>query len=425
MLKAGAILFTAIALATLSASAQDARKVEIVFRQFDPPNEIAALTAAVQTWNTSNPRMQVRLESIASNDALNAYAREVQAGGGPDVAQLGFAWIPDLTRSKLLLQLDPLISESPLARGIQDFLATDLTVSDGNVHAVPWTADTFAMAYRPDFFEKAGLAAFPKTWAALLEAARRLTADVNGDGRTEQYGFCFAAGSGLNSSTWFLVNYYLWSNGSSLVQRDAGGKWQPGVTVASLASAMRYFDAFFTSGASPRSLIALTTYADPEITGGLGRGECAIGFFPPQTFRAAQAASKNPLRTGLVPSGTSAQISHLGGRALVINPNSKHPKEAWAFLKYLVSADVMQNLPQYPAQRTLLKTIKFADAEQGFVEMLPQAVTFKRYTDSPAPLPGLATATTREFAAVFSGQKSPERAADDLIRGISSLLGGK
>ena len=75
----------------------------VTFRQFDPPNEISALAAAVDAWNAEHDDVKIRLESIASGDALNTYVREAQAGGGPDIVQLGLAWVPSLTASDLLL----------------------------------------------------------------------------------------------------------------------------------------------------------------------------------------------------------------------------------------------------------------------------------------------------------------------------------
>lgn len=398
-------------------SAQD-----VVFRQFDPPNEISSLTAAVDAWNQNNSDAQVQLESISSNDALNTYVREAQAGGGPDVVQLGFAWLPELIGSNLILNLDSLISSSPLGQGTGDFLASDLATANGSIYAVPWTADTFTMAYRPDALRAANIENFPDTWEALQSAVATLTVDTDGDGRTDQYGICFSAGSGLNSSTWFLANYYFWSNGDSLVTQMADGSWAPGISSDDLAGAMAYLNSFFENRQIPRSMVALTSFSDPELTSGLARGDCAITFFPPQTFRVAEEMSDADLMTAAIPKGSKTRVSHLGGRALAINPNSEQAENAYAFIQYLISADIMATIPQYPAQQSLLDKLSFPENESGFVEMLPEAVTFKRYTDSPAPLPGLAEATTREFASVFSGQKSSESAANDLLAAIEDLL---
>jgi len=396
-----------------AASAQE--PVQLVFRQFDPPTEIAGLVAAVDAWNASHPDIQVKLETLAGGDTLAQLAREVPAGAGPDIQQMAFVWTRDLARSNLVLELGALAAANPPGAGIEDFLATELATLDGKLFGVPWSADTFAVAYRPDLLEAAGVA-FPGTWDELTAAAKTLT---NGDG---QYGFCFPAGSSPDSGIWILANYYLWSNGSALVEEASPGQWQVGVTAEDLVGAMSYFNGFFEAGTAPESLITVNAWGDPEILGGLGRGDCAITIFPPQTFRAAQGQSEQPLLTGPIPAGSDKRISHLGGRALGINPNTKHPEAAWEFLRYLVGPETFKTYNQYPAQKSLLDSLDFPEAEQGYVEMLPQAQTFERYISSPIPVSTMTALINREFGAVFSDQRTPEEASQAILSELESLL---
>lgn len=408
-------------LAVVPTAAQD-ESVELLFRQFDPPTEIAGLQQAVDAWNGSHLEIQVRLETVPLSEAQNQYVREAQAGGGPDVQHLAFVWTRDLGRSGLLMPLDEMLRASPPGAGLEDFLATDLAQLDGVTYGLPWTVDTNAMAYRPDLLEAAGITAFPDTWDEFQTAAERLTADTDGDGRTDQYGFCFPAGSGPDGTMWFIANYYLWSNGKYFVQEDGAGGWEVGVTAEDVAGAMSYFNTFFERGITPRSLVAVNSTGDPEILGGLGRGDCAVTFLTPQTFRAAQEQSESPLRTAPIPRGSVTRISHLGGRTLGINPNSEHPAEAWEFVKYLTSQEVFQTYDQYPAQRSLLDALTFPEGEEGYVEMLPQAITFERYISSPARVSSLWEATNRQFGAVYSGQRPPAEAGADLVADLAELL---
>ena len=403
------------------AAAQD-EKVELTFRQFDPPGEIGGLEAAIAVWNEANPNIQVKLETVTGAEAQPQFVREVQAGGGPDIEHLAFVWTRDLAEAGLLMPLDDLIASSPLDTGIDDFLALDLAKYQDKIYGIPWTADTIVMSYRPDLFETAGISAFPDTWEDLQAVAQQLTVDTDGNGRTDQYGFCFPAGSGADSGMWFLANYYLWSNGATLLQQSDAGEWELGVTEEQVAEAMTYFNGFFEQGSTPESLIAINSWGDPEITGGLARGDCAISFMPPQTFRTAQAQSDAPLMTAAVPRGSETRISHLGGRALGINPNTEHPDQAWEFLKFLTTVKTFETYNQYPAQKTVLDELDFPEEEQGYVEMLPQAITFERYISSPIPVPTLQETLNRSFGAVYSGQFSPEEASAELISELTDLL---
>ena len=99
--------------------AQD--KVDLVFRQFDPPTEIAGLITAVDAWNASHPDIQVRLETMSGGDTLAQMAREVPAGAGPDVQQMAFVWTRDLARSGLVADLTPMISANPPGAGYAGF----------------------------------------------------------------------------------------------------------------------------------------------------------------------------------------------------------------------------------------------------------------------------------------------------------------
>ncbi|WEK04505.1 MAG: sugar ABC transporter substrate-binding protein [Candidatus Devosia phytovorans] len=404
-----------VAAGVYSASAHAQETVQLTFRQFDPPTEIEGLVKAIDAWNAAHPDIQVKLETMAGADTLAQLAREVPAGAGPDIQHMAFVWTRDLARSGLVADLTDHIAASPPGAGIEDFLATDLATLDGKVYGIPWTSDTFAMAYRPDLLDAAGIA-FPETWDELRTAAGALT---TGDG---QYGFCFPAGSSPDSGMWTLANYYLWSNGSTLVDETLPGKWEVVVKPEELVAAMTYFNDFFVNQSSPESLITVNSWGDPEIMGGLGRGDCAIAVFPPQTFRAAEAQSEAALMTAKIPQGEVRRISHLGGRALGINPNSKHPEEAWQFVQYLVSADTFATYQQYPAQNSLLEELQFPPTEQGYVEMLPLAQTFERYISSPIPVSTMTALINREFGAVYSGQRSPDEAAQAVIAELQDLL---
>jgi multiple sugar transport system substrate-binding protein len=402
-------------------SAQD-EVVELVFRQFDPPGEVAGLVQKIEEWNAANPNIQVRLENIAASEYVSQYVREVQAGGGPDVQLVGFVVTADLAANGQAVNLDPFIEADPPGQGIEDFLALDLATYDGSIYGIPWTADTFVLAYRTDAFEEIGATEGPDTWADLQTLAASLTADTDGNGRIDRYGFCFSGGGGPQSAIWFLHNYYVWSNGATIYEQNDAGDWQIGLTAEDIQASMDYFNSFFVDGSTPTSLIGIDNWADPEITGGIARGDCAISFFPPISFRAAEAQADVPLLTTVMPTGTETRISHLGGRSLVINPNSQHQEAAYVFIKYLVSPTVFEAYNQYPAQISVLETLEVPDSEIGYVNQLPLAITFAQYVNSPVPVTALWAATAREYQSVFSEQKTSEQAAADLLAEYETLL---
>lgn len=422
-------IFVLVAVASLfvlgiiGVGAQDT--IEIVFRQGDPPVEIENLMVQIEEFNQTNTLgINVRVETVPWSDALAQYAREAQAGGGPDIIHLGFVMTKDLAANNLLVDLVPLIENDPeaFASPYGEMLGRDMGEIGEGVYGIPWTVDTFVLAYRADLFEAAGITEFPDTWADLQTAAQQLTVDTDGNGRVDQYGFCFPAGSGVGGGMWFLVNYYLWSNGVYYVQQNDAGEWEVGITAADIADAMTYYNSFFEAGSAPESLIAVSSWSDPELVGGLARGDCAIGFHVPASFNVARSQTDAPLMTAPVPQGSVTRIASMGGRVLGINVNSQHPEAAWEVIKFLTSQPALEAYGQFPAQPALLEQITFDTPYSGFVDQLPQTITFNQYVFSPAPVTSMWTATNAEFAAVYSGQKTIEQASADLVAQVETIL---
>ncbi|NPV54227.1 MAG: sugar ABC transporter substrate-binding protein [Firmicutes bacterium] len=395
-------------------------KVNLVFRQSDSPGEVKGLKKAIDEFNQLHPDIQVRFETVPWSDSRDQFIRESVAGSGPDVLQLAFVWTRDLAKAGSLLKLNSLIKNDPLPNGIDDFVGLEMGQLDDGIYGIPWTVDTFAMVYRADILQKAGIKTFPDTWKDFQQTVIKL-AESRG-----QPGFGFPAGSASGGGMWFLANYFLWSNGYDFVKRDtSSGVYKLGVDVENVADAIRYFKTFFDKGASPRSLIGVDSWADPTLLHGIQSGTYPIIFIPPATLRAILASNPElPLRSGLVPRGKVRRISHMGGRALGISVNTKHPKEAWELVKFLTSKNVFEKYytEQFPAQRALLQQINFDPAFRGYAELLQYARSFNDYIVSPAPVGAMWDATNREFAAAFSGQKDPERAARDLLESIQKLL---
>ena len=402
-----------------SGSGGDSGNVQLVFRQFDPANEVQGLQQAVDSWNSAHPEIHVDMQTLSPGNSQQ-FAREANGGSGPDINLIGYVDVGFLAKPKILTPLDELMKKDPLDRPSDDLLATDMVTFDGQMWALPWTADTFALTYRPDALEQAGIPAPPSTWEGLAESARKVS---SGGGKTA--GFCFAGAGSANSAQWFAINYYLWSHGATLIKKDSSGSFQPGATRQQLASAMDYFNGLFTSGATPTSYKAVSDYTDPSITGALANGSCAMSYEPPQTLRAIVGkAADGAVLTAPMPAGLQDGNTHLGGRALGINANTKHPEAAWQFVKYLASPATFKTYNQYPASKSILQSLDVPKSEQGFVKQLPHSQSFARYVGSAMTINSIQQLVDQQFSAVYSGQRSSSDAAQALLDGLSKGLKG-
>jgi multiple sugar transport system substrate-binding protein len=388
--------------------------VRLTFRQFDPPNEIGGLQAVVTTWNDEHPGIQVKLETLTGADSAQQFAREANSGSGPDVVQIANVNVKDLAKPKILHPIDDLAKKAAPETPVDKFLALDLARFDGKTWALPWTVDSYALAYRPDLLAAAGLQP-PTTWDQLATDATRLS-----DAKTKRSGFCFTGASGPASGQWFAINYYLWAHDQTLVKQD-GDTWKVGVTQDQLQSAIDWFNNLFASGATAKSMIAVEQLTDPQLVNGLAKGTCAMTMMAPQTFR--QAKKSNPaLRTAPMPDGLKDGATHLGGRMLGVSAASKHPDQAWEFVKYLNSSAAFTKIAQYPAATTVLTKMKVPSGEEGYQQQLPHARTFGRYISGPVPVNTLSKITNAQFGAVYSGQTDSRTAAGNIIGQLENEL---
>ncbi len=386
--------------------------VELTFRQNDPVGEVGGLLEAIDSFNEMHPEIHVTYEQVPWDDALNQFIREGHAGGGADVIQTAFVWTKDLADAGLVMNLDNFISANPPGIGIEDFIGTDLGIIKESVYGIPWSVDTYSMAYNPELFQQAGIQEFPATWEEMYEVARDISE------KTGSFGLAFPG------DTWFAFNYYLWSNGSTLLQQDSSGNWSVSVSESELSEAIDYFAEFFAENINPKTLIGATTWGDIEILDGLSKGEIAMAFLPPAPFRVAQDKSEFILQTAMIPSGSVRRVSHLGGRAIVMNKNTDHPDEAWELIKFLVSEKVFNDFkyPQFPAQVSMLDKLEYNTGEDGYAKQLPFAITLKQYIESPAPVSGMEHAVNSALTSVYSGEKDSSEAASNMVRSLEELL---
>lgn len=412
-----ALLVLALGLSGFVPGAAASAPQQIVFRTFDPPSETAGLQKAVDEWNKVHV-VKVKMETIAIADALAQYSREVNAKSGPDIAQQAFVWVRDLAKAGLVQNLDTLATQSsPSRKGVKDFLARDLNTLNGKLYGLPWSVDTYAMVYDPTVLTKAGYKRLPGDWNGFAEAVKKMTSP----GRS---GFCFAASSGPTSDAWHLLNYYLWSQNTPLIKQE-GATWKLGVTNTQLTAAFTYLNNFFTSGTTPKNMLSADNAGDPAINNAVADGRCAVAFMTPSNLKVALQTNSR-LISASVPTGVAGvPTTHMGGRSLTINPNSKNKQAAWQFVRYLSTQKVFQKYysGQFPAQQSLLNQIRFNAAKKGFATELVTARTYAMYVDSPAPTSKYWSITAQALGSVFSGQNSPSSGAAAYAASISALLG--
>ena len=411
---------TAVALCALLTAGTAMADVSLTFRFNDTEKE--ELRAALDEFEAANPGISVELQTISWKDSRDQFLREGAVGEGPDVVHIAFVWTKEMAEAGILAPIDELTRYGGFESGFDDFIATDLTMYEGRAWGVPWSADTWAMVYRTDVLEEAGISDLPATWDELLEDSRTIKEK---SGKT---GFSFAAGN----QVWFPINYFLWSNGKAIIVEDGSGGYAPGVAAEDLAEAMDYFKSYIDENLVSRAVLSINVPHDPALLQSLLDGNQGMALMPTNTYRQLLGAFEDanpgadvPFTSGVMMAGTHPPLTHLGGRTLVVNASTEHPEESWKLLRYLTGAGLFEKYytNQFPAQKSLLAQIEYREEELGFAAQLANHTrTWGAYSESGAGVGQLWNLTSRAAGKAMSGQSSSLEASAELLQEIERLL---
>ena len=174
-------------------------------------------------FEAANPHINLEVEYIpGGKNQINRLIAAVAAGNAPDIVTLDVIGTEAFTGIDALLRLDDIMAENPN-------LSADLFPAgpratgefDGSYYAIPFGGDASAIAYNRAIFREVGLDPDnpPETWDEFIEAAKALTFDRDGDGRTDVYAIQF-----VPSQPWLTTFYwlpYFWMAGGEFNDRDA------------------------------------------------------------------------------------------------------------------------------------------------------------------------------------------------------------
>lgn len=143
---------------------------------------------------------------------------QVMIAGGtpPDIFYLDHSWTPAFAARNVLLELDSLIENDPDI-DLNDYFPNALLSAqyNGKTYGLPWIAQPVVMYYNRTMFDEAGLEYPDGTWDwdKFLEVAKKLTQDVDNDGRIDKYGY-------IQTNGWPPLEMWVWQNGGRVFSED-------------------------------------------------------------------------------------------------------------------------------------------------------------------------------------------------------------
>jgi multiple sugar transport system substrate-binding protein len=318
---------------------------------------VPALDDLLAEFRREHPGIQVNAQYLPTGDGLiQKLVSAMQSGTTPDIA-----WVHSDFLDKLV-EAGAIYPMREFTEGVQglspdemnDFFAPLLeacTVRD-TLFALPMEATSLALFYNRDLLEEAGLDPNrpPATWAELEAAARRLTRDRDSDGRTDVYGFfipVFPSSGELN--IWMNLQWmpFLWQAGGTEMTPDRKRVlWnsEPGAQALSLWKRLYDTMDFRTFG------------IQHDI--GFASGRLAMIMDGPWDLPRFRKLPSTRWSVAPLPAGPAGSATYIAGEQLVIFRQSKLPREAWTFLRWVteprIQARFSKSSGYLPVRRSVL-----------------------------------------------------------------------
>lgn len=342
-------VFLAMVCAGCSGNKQQAGIVELRLTMWGTQEDADFYNMALKEFYREHPNIRVKLEIIPWVRVFDKLLISTAGGRCPDVSRISSNWFVPCAAKGLLEPLDSYIANDP-EFDIEDFYRPALEgwgMYKGKIYALPGDIDVYAMYYNKDMFDKYGVP-YPDeswNWDTYLRMAKKLTKDLDGDGRLDQWG-CNP------DSTW---QAYVWQNGGDILNADQ--------TKCILDRPEAYEAIQWMADLRQKHHVAPL----PSDTADIGAQKLftngKIGMFISGSWAAPMVFQKE-IKTfdwdvAPVPKGKVRAV-FIGGGAFGVLSRSKHKKEAWELVKFMVSPTMQRHYAQtkhiIPSRRSVAES---------------------------------------------------------------------
>ncbi len=186
------------------------------------PAQLEILEKAIADFQDENPDIKIVETRSSWTDAPSQIMTSIVSGDAPDLIMCNTSMLAEYRGIGALADISELVPEELIDSFLPSAKAM-ITTEDGKIDGLPQEGCNWALFYRKDLFEEAGLDPEkpPKTWDEFLECAQALTKDTDGDGKTDQYGYGWPVQAENASDYW--VNFMQMCGADISVYED--GVW--------------------------------------------------------------------------------------------------------------------------------------------------------------------------------------------------------
>jgi multiple sugar transport system substrate-binding protein len=365
----------------------------------------------VERFNALN-KGRIQVKAVPMGDVEQKVLTAVAGGAAPDLFKLDRFRVGSYAAKNVLTYLNPYLNKDKINPDIFYKSTWNETVYGGKVYAIPWGTDSRLLYYNKTLAKQLGLNpdAPPRTWEDLEAFSQKI--DFLQNNRWSRVGFVPHHGN------WYYLGW-LWSAGGELLDKSARKvTWNnpDGLKAANfiVVSVKKYGGAQQVAG-----------FAD-FTSGRLGAMvEC------PGLYVTLKSKTKK-FEYGVAPPPRPAKLANeplswSGGFSMCIPRGSKHPKEAWEFIKYytmnrdaqIQAGKLLSYIPCLKSAATDKRYLEDDPMMQAFVNVLPNS----RFRPVIPAGGELWTIYVEQMAtALTSGKKSPSQVLDETAAQAQKIL---
>ncbi|TSA47942.1 MAG: sugar ABC transporter substrate-binding protein [Chloroflexi bacterium] len=320
--------------------------VTITFSAWGAPEELAVWNQIVADFEAANTNIKVNVEVSDWGAYWDKLKTQLAASTPPDIFAMDAPLFLDYQSRGVLLNLQPYVDQNPdMLKDVYPQTLSAYQTSDG-YYGLPRDFQTIVLFYNKDMFDAAGLA-YPTsdwTWEDLRTAAKTLTKDTSGDGKIDQYGFVF--------DQWDMEPGWseaIWAYGGDIVNADHT-KTLIGDPAARQAWQLLY-DMVFVDKSVPDANTIGQYGGDlfqAKVAAMMPMGHWAVPGYNTGGFKYDVAP---------MPKGPSGQATSVNSAGFVVAKATKHPQEAFDFIKFVLSQSGQTRLAELGFACPVLKTV--------------------------------------------------------------------
>lgn len=387
-------------------SADANSNVELSYGVWDK-DQVPALKKIAELFTAANPKIKINIQLTPNKEYWTKLQTAITGGNAPDVFWMNGPRIGLYASQGVLLPISDQIANDSVDLNNYPSSLVDLYTFRGKHYALPKDYDTIGLWYNKKLFDAAGVK-YPDetwTWDTMTEAAVKLTNAAKGVW-------------GIAAANWSQENYYdtIYQAGGYVISPD--GKTSGFDDPKSIKGIQFWVDLIHKHKASPT--LKQMTDTDPDAM--FQSGKLAMlyaGSWSANGYHQNKEISDH-VDVAVLPKGEKRAVM-IHGLGNVISAKSKHPAQAWQWVKFLGS----QQAQQVQAETgTVISAYK--GTEQAWVQAIP-AYNLKAYIDQlpdavPLPRSVNTSAWTKKEAELLAQAWEGTRPVEDVCKDIATAM---